>query len=244
MNSPSKSNAARIPHLRLILFAIIFLFFAIIGFILFQQVLGVFVHKTASTVPTLAVPVYPNQGNLLLIHSNQVNNSPPRLTSIWAVFISKNDPPSLIARPLYPDNTSPENNQKIEDAFAYSQEKGLSEEFIKAMQVYDWQWNAYVIIDDEGLTHLSQWINNTQSAPDFAAETAKQQDLLQAEKNILQSICKNLAKPENQRGETPHWKELIPKHMQTDLFFKDAAVNWDHITFSTPAPNCKILLTP
>jgi hypothetical protein len=242
VNNTSNVKSNSITRFRLFIFIAIFFLCALIGFISVQWLSPYFFHKNASTASTPAATIYINQGNFLLVHID-TSAPAPRLVSVWAIFISKNSPPSLIAKSLYPDSTETEKSRKIEQTFAYSEKNGLSADFLNAIQSYDWQWNAYMVVDNEGINQLSRWINNSASIQ-FADSSSSSQSVLDSERELLLLTCKNLTLSDTERGEKPHWQKLIPTHLQTDLFFKDAAVNWDRITFSNPAPDCKALIAP
>jgi hypothetical protein len=242
VNNTSNVKNNSITRFRLFIFIAIFILCALTGFVSIQLLSPYFLHKNTGPASTPPATIYINQGNFLLVHVD-TSTPEPRLVSVWAIFISKNTPPSLIAKSLYPDAATTEQIQKIKQTFAYSEKNGLSAGFLNAIQGYDWQWNAYMVIDNEGINQLSRWINNSASIQ-FAGTTSSPQSILDSERELLLLTCKNLTLSDAERGEKPHWQKLIPTHLQTDLFFRDAAVNWDHITFSSPAPDCKALITP
>ena len=244
MNKTLKANSTGIKRIRLILFIAVFLLFAFIGFILFQQFTSYLLKKNVGAAPTPVSTIYVNQGNFLFIHTDQLNSGKPGLISVWAIFISKSNPPSLIAKSIFPDMGSPEKSQQISKQFSYSEKNGLSNDFVKLIRGYDWQWNGYMIVDNESFLKLAQWINGKDTTINIPTDTSNPQSLLDSEKSIFQDTCKNLIKPDTERGENPHWQDLIPIHLQTDLFFKDAALNWDRITFASSSLDCKVLVTP
>jgi hypothetical protein len=239
---PAKNNS--IYQFRMAIFIAIFIVFAILGFLLVQQLMLLFFPKEHNTTSLPSNSVMINQGALLLVHADQLNAKQPQLVSVWVIFISKNSPPSLIAKSIYPDLGSPEKSQKIAQSFNYSEKTGLSVDFIKQIQSYDLQWNGYLVADKEALTQIARWINGNQAPLNLQTDTSNSQAVLEAEKVIFQESCKNLVLADPARGDKPRWLDLFPTHLATDLFFRDAAINWDRITLSNPAPDCKVLVTP
>jgi hypothetical protein len=233
-----------IKPLRIAIFVCVFLLFAIVGFFVIQQLAGLLFPKPPPAVATTSNALFINQGTLLLIHADQLASKQPQLISVWVVFISKTNPPSLIAKSIYPDIGSPEKSQQVAQSFNYTENTGLSPQFIKQIQDYDLQWNGYVIVDKVAFAQLAKWINGNQSSFNFSGDTSNSQAILEAEKAVFQESCKNLVKADSDRGDKPHWAELFPAHLETDLFFRDTAVNWDRVTLSNPAPDCKVLVTP
>ena len=244
MNETRPDAKKSLHQYRLAIFMAVFLIFAFLGFLLVQQLLGLFFPKPLAAPAAPSNTLFVNQGTLLLIHADQLDSKQPRLISIWAVFISKTTPPSLIAKSIYPDLVSPEKSQQVAQAFNYTEKDGLSPQFIKQIQTYDLHWNGYIIGDQEAFAQLARWINGNDTVINLPADISNSQAVLEAEKAIFQESCKNLTRPDSARGEKPHWLGLFPTHLETDLFFRDTAVNWDRISLSNPAPDCKVLVTP
>jgi hypothetical protein len=239
---PAKNNS--IYQFRMAIFIAVFVVFAILGFLLIQQLLFLFFPKGNNSASAPSKTLLINQGTLLFIHADQFNAKQPQLISVWAIFISKNTPPSLIAKSIYPDLGSPEKSQQIAQSFGYTEKTGLSPAFIKQIQSYDLAWNGYLLTDKEGLTQIARWVNGSHADLNMQADASNSQAVLEAEKEIFQASCKNLVLADSARGDKPRWMDLFPNHLATDLFFKDTAVNWDRITLSNPAPDCKVLVTP
>ena len=244
MNDILPAANKNIKPARIAVFVAVFLLFAIIGFFAFQQMAGLFFPRTPTAVSSASNNLFINQGTLLLIHADQLTSKQPQLISVWVIFISKSNPPSLIAKSIYPDIGSPEKSRQVAQAFNYTEKNGLSAPFIKQIQAYDLQWNGYIVIDKEAFIELAKWINGNGASANLSIDMSNSQAVLEAEKAIFQESCKNLVKPDSERGSKPHWAELFPEHLETDLFFRDTAVNWDRITLSNPAPDCKVLVTP
>jgi hypothetical protein len=68
--------------------------------------------------------------------------------------------------------------------------------------------------------------------------------ILEEQKQILENMCTHLVPADSHRGPKPDWQTIYPFHMQSDLSFTGALVNWDRLTLSTPAPHCEVLVTP
>ena len=244
MNDIKTAKNNSIYQFRMAIFIAVFAVFAILGFLLVQQLTLLFFPKEHNTSSSPSNALLINQGTLLLIHADQINSKQPQLISVWAIFISKNTPPSLIAKSIYPDLGSPEKSRQIAQSFNYSEKNGVSAAFIKQIQSYDLQWNGYIIADKEALVQIFQWINGNQAGLDWQADASNSQAVLDAEKSIMQSSCKNLVIADSARGDKPRWMDLFPAHLATDLFFRDTAVTWDRISLSNPPPDCKVLVTP
>ena len=88
------------------------------------------------------------------------------------------------------------------------------------------------------------WINASGTPFSLKTDDSNSQAVLDGEKAVFQEGCRRLAVPDSSRGEKPRWMDLFPTHLATDLFFRDTAVNWDRVTLSNPAPDCKVLVTP
>lgn len=239
-------------QLRLFLLIALFIFWLFVGFLVADRLLPIvfsrFITPSDNTPPPLtptvvSTPVlFIKQGTVLLIHVDDLSTTQPRLISIWAVFVSLTDQPSLIIKSIYPPAPQNDSN-RIDAAFSLTPEGNLSPTFTEALKVFNFHWDNYVIYDHQALKMISDWITGSavKETPSAVNISEVPLDMPEGERLAFENICKYLSASSTERGQKPSWQQIIPNHMRSDLLFDDTMVNWERITLASPLPHCEVL---
>lgn len=220
----------------------LFLFCLVFGFIVSSNFYTAILPASQTVVsPTPISAIRQPQMNLVVVHADNLNAPQPALISVWAVFITQTDSPSLVYKSLYPQASSGLANQ-----FSFTSSGELSPTFLKALETFQFPISAYVLLDDQSISPLLKWLTNEEHAltPAVGAVSDQAALTLAEEKDLLEDVCGKLSLPAAQRGPQPAWKSQIPDHLRTSLSFEDAAVYWDRVTLADPPSFCKAFVTP
>ena len=223
---------------RIAIYAVIFLAFLLIGFglaylIRYRTMLPVASAPSVSPLPANS------QQNLLLIHVDNLSNPRPNLISVWVVFFAQHDQTFVSFKALYPDPLSPRPIIPVNVFFSLNEDGLPSEAFFKWVRDHDFDWKAHVLIDQDGLEYIADYMNN----PELDFIIPRNKDQLQAvwqqEAQIMDRICLQLQSntPDGQKLE---WDALIPQHLRTDLSFEDAILVWNQLHENRPSTQCQV----
>ncbi len=109
------------------------------------------VRAIAEREPDVVTPA--NQLNLILVHVDSLATERPGLTSIWGIFISRSEFPTLILKRIYPETGSTA-SARLGAAFSIDQQKQLDPKFMKLMRELDLPAAEIVVVDNEGLEEI------------------------------------------------------------------------------------------
>ena len=109
-----------------------------------------------SLAPHSSSPITPaSQVNIILVRVNDRSLDHPQLISIWGLFISRTEFPSLIMKHIYPEQGSDESS-KIGQAFSLTAGKQPSANFTDALNSLELPSAQIMLVDD---LLLPDWIS-------------------------------------------------------------------------------------
>jgi hypothetical protein len=222
---------------RIAIFLASFLAFALIGFAIAYLIRFRMPSPVVNPAIQTNTPAT-SQQNLLIIHVDELNKPNPTLISVWVVFISQYDQSFISFKSLYPDPLSPRPILPVTVIFSLNEEGKPSDVFLKWVSDHQLEWNAFVLIDQEGLAHISERVES----PGLDRIIPRSKDQLQAvwqqEAQLMDHLCMQL-QPRNKKTEL-NWNELIPDHFRSDLSFEEAILIWSQLTTGGASPNCEV----
>ncbi len=116
-----------------------------------------------STPETSALPPK-NQRSIVIAGVDDLSAQNPRLVSVWVTFFRPGSN-RVSALALYPNNRSVTgSSQDLAASFNLTSEKKISPEFGRALQAYDFSWNAIVVIDRTGTAAMIDWLGGVEQA--------------------------------------------------------------------------------
>ena len=220
---------------------ILFIGFSLLGFLMWNEVKGLF--STTAKSPSTSINSSVQQENILLVHIDDLTSDDPRLVSVWAVFFTPSNPPTLTMRELYPDLYDDQNVDEIKSLFSINSNGELDSKFIKKMDMYQIQWTGIMLVDHQAIAAFDDWLDiknppqSVQQAIDIPGALIQADDEL----DWFGMVCKQIQTLDLQ--DLPHmsWTEIIPKHMHSDLYFDELITIWDTLASSEIPPHCETL---
>jgi hypothetical protein len=223
---------------RIAIYAGIFLAFLLIGFGLAYLIRYRMVLPVASAPSVSPLPAN-SQQNLLVIHVDDLSKSNPNLISVWVVFFAQYDQTFISFKALYPDPLSPRPIIPVNVFFSLNEDGLPSQAFFKWVRDHELDWEAHVLIDQDGLEHIAEYIK----VPELDYIIPRNKDQLQAvwqqEAQVMDRICLQLL-PNKLEGQKFDWDAIIPRHMRTDLSFEDAILVWDQMNKNSSSVQCQV----
>jgi hypothetical protein len=225
-------------------FLILFILCLIVGYCSANQFLPDKIsstHATQTRVSNLHV-------NLIIIHVDDLKDNTPTLIAVWGIFLDvSNDKVMTMAfKPLYPIPTSDDLNQEFKDRFSLDSMNVPSPEFLQDLaKIYNFPWDNYLVIDNNAVLVLSDWITGIPySLQPSAAASKEESQILIDEQQTLLDICQSLNAENLQQKPKFNWQKLIPKHIITNLSNLSFMDNWNKIISSIKPSQCEILNEP
>lgn len=200
----------------------IFLSFVILGF----QTSGSFLpFKISSNSPAFNNS---DQKSLLFIRVDSLTSPEPALKSVWAVFFHYPQHSIRILQ-LYPSSSS---NGLRDWArwFSLGSDGTLAPLFIKAVQIYDFTWDGYFVLDDQGMELLAA--NKNDAHPLAKINSINESDQ-------LLYLCSNLS-AEKIFQASPALNQSIASHYRTDLDPGQLRKEYNKLT-QAGAPLCNLI---
>ena len=242
-----------------LIFLSIYVFCIIVGFkvgnILKHDEITVTTPDRVLVTPT-SIPTLKNgQHNLLVVITDNLTQSHPRLASIWLVTYFLNNP-SITFLPIYPtlSNGSVIADEKLFDSFEIiptNGESSLSMTFLDTLAQRNFWWSGYLIVDQQAFS----WVLEPQAgiSPENLTNYYDQNYLIQAEviespesvyvrdTQIMQDTCNQVA----QQGANLNWeslRNLFPQHISTDFDVDTLISEWISSVSSNGTPLCNFPL--
>lgn len=185
-----------------------------------------FFNGTPLQISSEPIPLT-QQLNILIVEVNDLSTPQPGLISAWGMFISLSKQPSIIFQILTPVNGD-EAQSQLTDNFVLNPGKvpssGFMDKTLSANHLTE-PWNAYILVDHEGLQKFSDWSKIT---GDQTLET------------FLPELCYQMENSDSIPKITSHWGEVIPHHFKTNLGFETAVIIWDTAFHSPPNFFCDV----
>lgn len=180
------------------------------------------------------------QRNLLIIHVDDLENDDPRLVSVWSMFAVSSEQTFITLKPLYPATTPDPALSELVMTFQLNAKKQPSQAFLKAAQAFQLKWDGYLLIDDEGLLLLNQWLTRSTDNSISVQANGNPDLILQNDVTLLNGICRGLGSA----GLWPHknavWQTISPHHFRTNLKTKHLVNEWHALNVSQTTPVCNV----
>ena len=180
------------------------------------------------------------QKNIVVIHVDDLDARDPQLVSVWSVFSVINEQTYITMTPLYPRTVPDPAVSRLASSFHLNGRRKLSKEFMEALQTYRVAWDGYIIIDQQGMMGLQEWLAGY-SVVSLTNQGSKDPGLiLQEESLLLNGICRGLNRTGTAPDESAEW-EAISDHLKTDLPMRNIIPYWRQMNeWQTPLV-CNIL---
>jgi len=205
-----------------------------------------------SQTPTIGNP---NQRNILIIQTDDLSVSAPRLIGIWLlIYIPDRPQTSLIL--IYPQaqGKNMDIQQKLVNTFALPPQGGLDPAFSDALQSFSFTTTAYVVVDKQGTIQIIDWLgglkydensptlNGNQSLTDIPLPWLAPDNAREWNQKIAAAICARVSQLPSDSNPVTLIASLIPDHLRTDLTLEMVAQDWRTISSRNERIDCKISL--
>ncbi|HEY9077452.1 MAG TPA: hypothetical protein VIO61_13050 [Anaerolineaceae bacterium] len=194
-------------------------------------------------------PTRYQQINIILIHTENLQDKKPELKSVWLLFVYFSEPPKLTFLPVYPTNET-RLAKSLHDAFTFNPDGSVAMGFWKAMGGYNFNWEGYAVIDNASLNTIGKyWVGkdftNPLAAPALnpqaGTRTPAPTAVTQAGSEVIQKLCTQFGKPSTRSLGAFPWTEITPQHFRSDLKFSTVMVQWNFLVNANPPTRCEIL---
>ncbi|HVN56393.1 MAG TPA: hypothetical protein VMT46_18850 [Anaerolineaceae bacterium] len=165
------------------------------------------------------------QRTILIILTDDLQDSKPRLAGLWTV-IYRLDTPRLMLVPLYPAN----NADELVSSFSLVDNRSLHPAFLKAVQNYHFAWNGYILIDQSGAEQFLGFLGGDAPKPALIMPWEQWDDALPSQTTLGKAICARLKKQSSQLDLKPVLEGLASAHFRSQISFNDLIQDWKTLT--------------
>ncbi|MCA1954500.1 MAG: hypothetical protein LDL12_05040 [Anaerolinea sp.] len=207
---------------KLLVGIIVFVIFVFVGFCVAGQL------PEMLDIPTLPAE---KQQNYLLIHVDSLDQTTPKILSLWTVSISSTSSiTSLKAQPLFPSTAT--QSAVVLHSFSLDNKGQPTKEFLTLVQsTFRLPINNYILIDNDGLASLrSMWLGTALAPVESNAD-----EIL-----LIEQGCERIRQNQIASDVNQALSQIIPRHFRTDLSFDDAILRWNEITQSGDKLKCEV----
>lgn len=206
---------------------------------MFALVPGTWIYlKHAVEVP-IETKIQSYQTNLVILHVNDLDQPKPQLISTWVMMINNTESPYVMFKSIFPSSDSAVTSQ-LSKTFSLKSDKKLTARFIRTLKKFDFQWQGYIIVDDQAINNYN-YTQNEKSQDDTNEYSNQSQSILFNEKKQLQYFCANLRNGDRGQSINQLFSSIVPKHMHTDLDVETFMSNWKMISSTQQAMHCEVL---
>lgn len=185
-------------------------------------------------------PDQPTQYNLLIIRVDDLEARQQELVSVWFMFNHVSEQSFVTFKPLYPAANPDPAQQRLAARFDLTARKQPAPAFLKAVETYQVPWDGYILVDNQGMLSLHEWLGEDSAVSLTPASRANPERIVQEEMALLNSICPGLHRLGALTSNTAQWQALSPRHLQSDLDLQDSLAKWETI-HQQPSPLvCKV----
>ena len=181
------------------------------------------------------------QKNIVVIHVDDLNAKNPQLISVWSVFSVVNEQTYITMTPLYPGTVPDPAVSELASSFDLNVRKKPVKDFLKTLQVYQVTWDGYILVDQQGMVQLHQWLAGGHTITPLGQGGSDPAQILQEEGLLLTGICYGL----NQTGPAPddsvQWDAVFSDHLKTDLSMRTILPYWRQMNKEQSLLVCNIL---
>jgi hypothetical protein len=219
---------------------ILFIGFSFLGFLMWNEVKGLFSTTNTSTTPS-SPGTSNQQQNFLIVHIDDLTSDEPRLVSVWGFFFYPSESPSLTLRELYP--IPDQEQEEIKSLFAIDSNGELNNRFVKKLNSYQISWSGIMIVDHQAVASINDWlqIENTPVSLQQAIEIPGAMVQPEDEITWFTQVCTQLQTLN--LATNPHlpWSTIIPEHMHTTIIFDNLVTVWDDLASAKIPPHCEAI---
>jgi hypothetical protein len=180
------------------------------------------------------------QRNIVVVHVDDLGVKHPQLVSVWSVFFVANEQTYITMAPLYPGTVPDPAASLLASSFDLNGRKKPAKEFLKALQAYQVVWDGYILVDDQGMMGLQQWLGGNHGSISLTGQSSNTAAMvLQEERLLLAGVCYGL----NQAGPIPdesvQWR-AISDHFKTDLPMRRVLPHWRQMNQARSTLVCNV----
>jgi hypothetical protein len=232
---------------RVLFFLIIFIICAASGMLAANRLIEGGILEQNTRQVTRQPEMNPSgQNTVVVVRVDDLELEKPSLISVWVAFIGPEELPSVSMVALYPNASTSELATRLAQAYYVQTNHTLPARFWTALQAFNFTWDGYFLLDEEGLYASAGWlvpnVPRKHAVPPINPELALM--LIGQEAEFYETICASLALQPEQHGPKPDWNSLIPSHMRTDLSLEYTALIWQRISNPAAPPDCNIMGNP
>jgi hypothetical protein len=180
------------------------------------------------------------QRNLLIIHVDNLENDHPRLISVWSMFTITSEQTFITLKPLYPATVPDPALSELTSTFKLNAKKHPSSKFLKALHAFHLTWDGYLIIDDQGMLAMHQWLAGSVGASSIAQPLDNPELLIQQEVTLLNGICRGLSRAGSWPHKSTEWQSISPRHFITNLKMNNLMTHWHNLNQASQTPVCNV----
>jgi hypothetical protein len=210
-----------------------------------SAVLGLATARSLSSF--LEIPAAPGssvldsaQKNIVIIHVDDLDAKAPQLISVWSVFSIANEETYITMTPLYPATVPDPAASMLASSFDLNGRKKPVKDFLKALQAYQVVWDGYIVVDQQGMKDMYQWLAGNHNVNLIGQGSNDPVLILQEESLLLTGICYGLNQTGPAPDESAQW-EALSDHLKTDLSIRRIIPYWRQMNRSQSPHVCNIL---
>lgn len=178
-----------------------------------------------------------SQVNYLLIRVDDLAKPKPNLQSIWGMFISFANRPSVFFQPIYPH---PNTRANLGTLFAVADKGTLAEPFLKEIEKFDLKLAGYIVLDDKGAQLIQKWAEGVQKTT-LPTPTKPSPGSMSQQRANLNQICQGLSISAFSRLSPLDWKPIYPDHLIPSPKIEDIITLFDRLFFRSNQVKCEVL---
>lgn len=188
-----------------------------------------FAHLSRIILPNSTNNPPYEQVRYLIIRVDDLSKPRPTLQTVWGAIASFTDFTSLYLTPIYP---ALNNRADLAAQFSLTEQRFLSETFLKALEKYDLNLTGYVIVDDIGEQIFLKW-----ALPKAAPKPGS---LVNQRENLTQ-LCLGLNQNSYQAITPPDWKRIFPDHLVPSPNIESIMILFDRIFYRSTQVQCQVV---
>ncbi len=189
-------------------------------------------QPTAVPIPDLGG----EQHNMLVVQVDQLDSQEPRLQMVWfmSVFFMEDVPPAITFVQLYSPQATNEHAHNLEQAFSLTQGGEPSNEFWKALEVFDVDWEGYFLVDQFSAQFILEWANGS---GDYTGPLMDPQRL----ESLVQQTCQSVSGMAMRETVPFNWNSIAPTHFRSNVRMAEAMEYWNEITSTEQTLRCDLI---
>lgn len=205
---------------------------ALLAFMVFAFA-GFMMAARAETLARLPINIrsaaVERQNNLILVHIDSFDIRQPVLRSVWVAirFHSENQTALTFVR-LYPNTDDPKAGQKLVQSFGLTNTAAPAPVFLRHLSDQGIQFSGYVLVDDQGMQQVGEWIRETAPKANISGDD-----------QVLQASCAALTSAQSAPLPSFNWP-AFSAHLNTNLAFDEILVEWDRLVTADPPLRCEL----